>query len=40
MAYLLKHYDKYTSIIVDEMPVFNIVECLKTKSEEDKAFYY
>ncbi len=40
MAYLLRDYDKYTSILVDEMPVFNIVECLKTKTEHEKSFYY
>jgi hypothetical protein len=40
MAYLLKDYDKYTTILIDEMPVFNIVECLKTKKDLEKNVYY
>lgn len=40
MAHLLKDYDQYTSMLLDELPVFNIVECLKTKAEEEKGFYF
>jgi len=40
MAMLLTDYDRYTSVLGDEMPVFNIYECLQTKSETEKTFFY
>ena len=40
MAMLLKNYDQHMSYIVDEMPIFNIVECLKSKQEHEKSFFY
>ena len=40
MQVLLKDYDRYTSHLVDSIPVFNVVDCLETKPLEYKNFYY
>jgi hypothetical protein len=40
MSCLLRDYDKYMSVLVDDMPVFDIVECIKMKKENEKSFYY
>lgn len=40
MIHILKDFDVYTSFLADEMPLFNVVDALKTKKESQKPFYY